>query len=98
MRIIRTKLAEEDIKDIYLYSYKEFGEEQAEKYYDGLEERFQQILNQTAHSQDYSHIDAGLRRANYEQHAIYYELGTENEVLIIRVLHQQMDETRHLES
>ena len=96
MSIIRTKLAEDDIKGIYLYSYGEFGEEQAEKYYNELEERFQQILDQTAHSQDYSHIDSGLRRVNYERHAIYYELGAEGEIMIIRVLHQQMDEVRHL--
>lgn len=96
MRIVRTKLAEDDIKDIYLYSYQEFGEEQAEKYYDGLEERFQRILDQTAHSQDYSHIDSGLRRVNYERHAIYYELEAKGDVVIIRVLHQKMDEVRHL--
>lgn len=96
MRIIRTKLAEEDIKDIYLYSYREFGEEQADKYYDGLEGRFQKILDQTAHSQNCSHIDDGLKRVNYESHAIYYQLGDEGEVIVIRVLHQQMDEIRHL--
>lgn len=96
MSIIRTRLAEADIKDIYLYSYGEFGEKQADKYYGGLEERFNQILDQTAHSQDYSHIDYGLRRVNYEHHAIYYQLGPEGELIIIRVLHQRMDEVQHL--
>lgn len=97
MSIVRTKLAENDIKNIYMYSYGEFGEEQADKYYDGLEKRFQQILEQTPHSQSYSHIDPGLRRVNYEHHAIYYHLGSDGELLIIRVLHQRMDEVRHLE-
>jgi len=95
--IVKTALAEEDIKDIYKYSYKNFGEAQAEKYYDGLEERFIAILNKDAHSQDYSHIESGLRRVNYEKHAIYYETY-EDEIIILRVLHQKMDALRHLEN
>ncbi|MCK5726817.1 MAG: type II toxin-antitoxin system RelE/ParE family toxin [Thiotrichaceae bacterium] len=49
MKIIRTKKAEEDIKEIYKYSFLTFGEEQAEKYYNGLEVKFKSILEETVH-------------------------------------------------
>ena len=34
------------------------GEEQAEKYYDGLTVKFKSILEETVHSADYSFIEA----------------------------------------
>ena len=65
MHIIRTKLAEDDIKEIYKYSFVNFGEEQADKYYDGLQKQFEAILEKTAHSTDYSFIEKNLRRTQY---------------------------------
>lgn len=97
MSIIRTKKAEDDIKEIYKYSFITFGEEQAEKYYDGLENKFNSILEKTTHSTDYSFIEPELRRTNYRSHAIYYRMINKDEVFIIRVLHQSMDEHRHLD-
>lgn len=97
MRIVRTQKAESDIKEIYKYSFVNFGEAQAEKYHVGLEEKFRAILEKTAHNQDYSFIAKGLKRANFQNHAIYYRIdGTE--LTIVRVLHQKMDELRHLDS
>lgn len=57
MTIIRTKRAEDDIKGIYKYSFLNFGEEQAEKYYEGLQRKFKSIFEKTAHSTDYSFIE-----------------------------------------
>ena len=96
MSIIKTPLADEDLKDIYRYSLESFGEEQAEKYYDGLEEKFLAILNKTAHSTDWSDARPGMRRVNYESHAIFYRRDTDDDVIIVRVLHQQLDLFRHL--
>ena len=95
MKIIRTKKAEEDIKEIYKYSFLNFGEAQAEKYYKGLERKFNSILNKTAHSTDYSFIEPDLRRSNYGAHAIYYRIN-KDDIIIIRILHQRMDEIKHL--
>ena len=96
MSIVRTQKAEDDIKEIYKYSFTSFGEEQAEKYYDGLAVKFKSILEETVHSTDYSFIEPELRRTNYGSHAIYYRMSNKNKVVIIRVLHQSMDELRHL--
>lgn len=97
MSIIRSKLAENDIKEIYKYSFIHFGEQQAEKYYKGLENKFEAILEKSAHNMDYSFIKAGLKRSNYNSHAIYYRVSGKDELIIIRVLHQNMDELRHLD-
>ena len=96
MSIVRTKKAENDIKEIYKYSFISFGEEQAEKYYEGLEVKFKSILEKTAHSKDYSFIEPDLKRTNYGSHAIYFRVINKNEIIIIRVLNQKMDELQHL--
>jgi len=95
MSIVRTRPAEEDLNDIFKYSYENFGEEQAEKYYGGLEDRFIEILNGIAHSTDWSDVVPGMRRTNYERHAIFYERDADD-VIILRVLHQQVDILRHI--
>jgi len=97
MSIVRTRQAEEDLNDIFKYSFENFGEEQAEKYYDGLEDRLTDILNKTAHSTDWSDARPDMRRVNYEHHAIFYRRDGDD-VIIIRVLHQKMDIFRHLSS
>ncbi len=97
MKMVKTKKAENDIKEIYKYSFLNFGEAQAEKYYNGLEIKFNSILEKTAYSTDYSFIEADLKRTNYGAHAIYYRIINKDDVIIIRILHQSMDEIRHLE-
>lgn len=98
MSIVKTQDAEADIKEIYKYSFVNFGENQAEKYYAGLELKFSDIAAGIAHSKDYSFVREGLQRTNYVSHAIYYKKTDEDDILILRVLHQNMSELRHLES
>lgn len=96
MTVHLTLDADEDIAAIIDYSISEFGIEQAGRYYEGLKRRFDSILNGTAYVTDYSFVRDGLMRVNYESHAIYYKKIAEDEILIMRILHQQMNELRHL--
>ena len=97
MKLTITYDADEDIRSIFDYTISEFGLNQAEKYYHGLQEKFSSIIEGRAHSQDYSFVREGLKRTNYQNHAIYYKT-TKEEVFILRVLHQSMDQLRHLDS
>jgi len=96
MKLTITNNADEDIKSIIDYTISTFGLAQAEKYYRGLEDKFSSITEGRAHSQDYSFVREGLKRTNFQSHAIYYKIIHEDEVLILNVLHQRMDELRHL--
>ena len=97
MKITLTLDAEQDISSIIDYTISQFGLVQAEKYYNGLEAKFSSIAEGTAHSQDYAFVRDGLKRTNYQSHAIYYRIVEECEVLILHVLHQSMDELKYLE-
>lgn len=87
--------AEQDVIDIYLYSYQEFGEAKAESYHQALVEHFNKLAKNPAMGRDFSFIKAHTRRSNCVSHVVYYQvIGAD--VLILRVLHQSRDPARHL--
>ncbi|MCB1639183.1 MAG: type II toxin-antitoxin system RelE/ParE family toxin, partial [Thiothrix sp.] len=47
---------------------------------------------------DFSFVKAHARRSNCGHHAVYYQIMSKRDVLILRVLHQKMDPARHLPS
>lgn len=90
-----TEDAERDVIDIYLYSIENFGPVQADKYVTGLFERFALIAGNPASGKDFGEVHPDMRRWFEGSHAIYYE-PLQSGILILRILHQQMDPARHL--
>jgi toxin ParE1/3/4 len=67
-----TKVADQDLDDLYPEGFTTWGEVQADSYYDGLLERFQRICEQPKMYPAVEDIRAGYRKSVYEKHAIYY--------------------------
>jgi len=80
--------AKADLRQIYRYGFFRHGERQADKYYEGLFSRFDQIAEQPFMYQPVDYIHEGYRRSVYGVHAIYYreENGT---IEIVRILSRQ---------
>jgi len=97
MKLSFTNDADQDIQSILEYIISEFGLDQATKYYDGLEAKFSAIVEGRAHSQDYSFVREGLKRTNYQIHAIYFKVIGQDEVLVLHVLHQRMNQLLHID-
>lgn len=87
--------ADDDLRQIYLFSYEQFGEAQADTYLLGLEERFRTLAEQPTLGKKIDHIRAGYFRYEYMRHSIFYTLHEEG-ILVVRVLHGSMDAERHL--
>ncbi len=85
-----TPSAESDLIGIWMYTCEEWGAEQADKYLDQLEVRMKQLIDHPLLGVDYAHVFPGYRRLEVERHAVFYKV-LEPEVLIIRVLHEDMD-------
>lgn len=88
--------AKTDIRKIYIYSYQKFGEEKADEYVDGLDIKLKDLPGVLV-SSDYSFVRDGLKRSNYESHAVYYRIE-DSDVIVLRVLHQRMDPARHIDN
>jgi len=72
-----TKVADQDLDDLYTEGFMNWGEAQADRYYDGLLERFDRICEAPKMYPVVDDIRAGYRRSVYEKHAIYYVIDDE---------------------
>ncbi len=69
-----TALAAEDLDNLYAEGWVRWGERQAERYYDGLLERFERICENPNLYAPVDDIRPGYRRSVYEKHSIYYRV------------------------
>ena len=76
--------AKEDLRRIYTYGYVEFGELQADKYFEGFFQTFEKIASNPSAYQSVDHIRQGYRRCAYGSDSIYYRYnGIEVEIMAI---------------
>lgn len=87
-----TRVADQDLDDLYSEGFTTWGEAQADRYYDGLLERFERIRE---HAKMYPAVDdirEGYRRSVYEKHSIYYVI--DNDAVEIRAVVKYQDVAR----
>lgn len=80
--------AEDDLAQIYRRGLREFGEVQADKYYDALFDRFETIADNPYQYPAVDHAIKGLRKSVCGSDTIYYETA-EVDVLILFILGRQ---------
>ncbi len=89
-----SKRAFADIVGIGDYTIERFGIAQARRYRDRLEDALQTLADNPNRGRSTDEIAPGLRRWNYQSRAVFFRLEAQG-ILIVRVLHQQMDFERH---
>ena len=87
--------AQRDIEDIFEYTVRQWSVAQALHYTDILEAACASLAEAPLRSQDCAAIRPGYRRRNVAQHVIYFK-RMDYGIAIIRILHQRMDQTRHI--
>jgi toxin ParE1/3/4 len=80
--------AKENLKRIYKYGVLEYGEEQADRYFEALFERFEALAESPYLYQAIDHIRCGYRRSVCGVDSIYYRVR-DDEVEIMSVLGTQ---------
>lgn len=90
--IIISHEAASDLENIWLYTLEKWSQEQADKYHRQLMEVIERVVQNPYLGKEVGYISPGYYRINAGSHLIFYridELG--NNVMIIRILHEQMD-------
>lgn len=82
--------AEKDLASIWLYTAKEWGVQQAMNYIDGLENAFQFVADNPQINRERIEFTPVVRIHRFKKHLVVY-LAKQDTVLIVRVLHAQMD-------
>ena len=95
LKILIKPRAKEDLKNIYLYSLKEFGKTKTTEYVGDLDKAFNKLANNCNLGNDYSVISPQTRAYKATSHLIFYKIS-EDQISIIRVLHKSMDHKKHL--
>lgn len=95
LRLTVTPKAESDLTDIWMYSCEEWGVDQADSYLEQLEAGMNQLINHPSLGTDYAHVFPGYRRLQVAHHVVFYQV-LEPEVLVVRVLHEEMDAPHRL--
>lgn len=91
-----SKLAEEDLMAIAAYSKKHWGKLIAKHYINALHICFESLSRTPQLGKSRDAIKLGYLSMNEGSHVIFYKLTADNHVVIVRILHQRMDFSRHL--
>ena len=84
-----------DLEDIWLYTCRQWSEEQANHYIDMLTAAFTELAAAPMIASACDHIRPGYRRYNVGRPMIYFRI-TSYGIVLIRILHDSMEAARHL--
>lgn len=89
--------AAEDIENIWLYTLENWSLEQADRYVNLIFDEIEFLANHPGSGKDFSHIRINYRYSKVKSHIIFFRTTTkQDEIEVIRILHQRMDLEAHL--
>ncbi|MDR2231951.1 MAG: type II toxin-antitoxin system RelE/ParE family toxin [Tannerella sp.] len=83
--------AVEDISDIWNYTCDTWSEIQADKYYQLIITSCQAVAARPAIGRRYDEISSEMLGFHVGKHIIFYKLIDQQEIEVIRILHERMD-------
>jgi toxin ParE1/3/4 len=86
-----SKKAVQDLADIWDYTLTDWSERQADKYYTTLIQACQEIATDSKKGKSYDNVAENIRGFLIFRHIILFKRISTSEILIVRILHAQMD-------
>lgn len=86
-----TNKAVKDLTNIWEYTTEEWSEQQADRYYNLLLSRCQEIANYPELGKNYEGVTNDLLGLKVEKHIIFYRKQKNKPIEITRILHERMD-------
>lgn len=94
-QLIIAPAAKADLKEVYQYGLRQWGQAQSDNYLETLKGKFWSLTEQPLMGTERPELLAGIRSLPIESHILFYRVTTCS-VEIIRVLHDRQDPARHL--
>lgn len=92
MKYIISQEAANDLEKIWLYTFENWSQVQADRYFNLIIDEIENITKDPKSGKDYNHVRKGYLQSRVKSHFIYYRINLKKkEIEIIRILHQQMD-------
>ena len=86
-----TNKAVQDWSEIWDYTYDEWSENQADKYYNFLLESCQEVARNPNFGKSYNEIEEDLLGFKSNLHIIFFKVISQNEIEVERILHERMN-------
>ena len=90
-KVIFRQKAIDDLNDIWDYTFEQWSENQADKYYGTLKSVCKEIGTNPELGREYTEIKSNLLGFNSGKHIIFYHVISEEEIEVVRILHERMD-------
>ncbi len=92
-----TSLALNDLSEIWNYTFDNWSESQADKYYDEILNECEQIAHHQFVGVGYEGVADALYGRKINRHVIFYRILSDHLIEITRILHERMDLKRRLD-
>lgn len=91
-----SKRAKIDIEEIWLYTFQNWSQTQADKYFEEISNALSLI--QQNYKAGTPHVKSQFSNYKFlvKSHIIFYYVNEEKKILIQRILHQKMDPDQHI--
>jgi len=96
-KYLLTKKAVNDLTRIWNYTYDNWSEKQADKYYNQIIQFCDNLSTQAELGKKYYNLMEGLKGSKINKHIVFYRKISEELIEIERILHEQMDLKSRLE-
>jgi toxin ParE1/3/4 len=90
-KVILRQEAIDDLNNIWEYTFEKWSENQADKYYAALKFACKEIGEYPDLGIEYTAIGRNLLGLKSGKHIIFYQLISDDEIEVIRILHERMD-------
>ena len=92
MNLIISVEATKDLEKIWLYTFENWSQEQADRYFNQIIDEIENITKDPSSGKDYKVVRKGYLGSKVKSHIIFYRINLKKkEIEIIRILHQNMD-------
>lgn len=97
MFFVLSKEAENDLTNIWLYTFENWSIEQTDRYLNLLIDEIEYLCSNPESGSDFDNVGKGYFRTKVKSHLIFYKISKkQNEIEFIRILHEMMDIESHI--
>lgn len=86
-----THAAKNDLRGIARFTEERWGRAQRRHYLKGLDEAFRMLADSPKLGTACDYIESGLRKYPFQSHVVFYDLLSNDQIPVVRVLHKSMD-------
>lgn len=95
-KLILRQEAINDLSDIWEYTSETWFENQADKYYQAIKSACTDISNNPKIGKAYNEVSSKVLGYSINKHIIFYHEISQEEIEVVRILHERMDLKHHL--